>query len=116
MRRMLWSAGLAAAAVALVWGQRDRAAEYPLFEIRAVFPRETSPGLFQQVDQRELQGLADQGWELVSVVPYVYRNEERGSASVAPRPMATLTYPAYFFKRVKPGKALPSRELPSRRE
>ena len=27
--------------------------------------------------------------------------EERGTPNMAPRPMATQTYPAYFFKRLK---------------
>jgi hypothetical protein len=52
------------------------------------------------VDQRSLQSLADQGWELVSVMPYVYRNEERGPELQGPKPVVTQTYPAYFFKRV----------------
>jgi hypothetical protein len=64
-------------------------------------PREASPARYEQVDQRELQTLAEQGWELVSVEPYVYRNEERGGEGVHPKPTVTQTYPAYFFKRIR---------------
>ena len=88
-------------AVVFLWAQRARTADYPAYEVRSVFPRETLPAQYQQVDPRELQLIAEQGWELVSVVPYIYKNEERGSAAIAPRPMATQTYPAYFFKRLK---------------
>ena len=83
----------------VLWAQRERGVTYPANEIRAVFPRETAPAVYQQVDPRELQSLADQGWELVGVVPYIYKNEERGTPAMAPRPMATQTYPAYYFKR-----------------
>lgn len=92
---------LAAAAAALLWAQRERPGDYPQYEVRAIFPRETSPAQYRQVDSRELEEVAQQGWELVSVVPYIFKNEERGSPNMAPRPMATQTYPAYFFKRLK---------------
>jgi len=90
------------AAVAIVWAQQGKApaAVYAQYEVRSVFPRETSPAMYEQVSQQELQSMATQGWELVSVTPYVYRNEERGSAANN-RPAVTQTYPAYFFKRVK---------------
>ena len=104
MRRTIIVVSLSMAAVAFLWAQRDRAIDPPPHEVRSVFPRETSPAQYQQVDQRELQLLADQGWELVSVTPYIYKNEERGSPTLAPRPMVTQTYPAYFFKRFKPDK------------
>ena len=38
--------------------------------------------------------------KVVSVMPYVYRNEERGGTAGS-KPVVTQTYPAYFFKRVK---------------
>ena len=41
------------------------------FEVRTVLPRETSPGVFEQVDQRLLDQVSAEGWELVSVTPYV---------------------------------------------
>jgi len=90
------------AAVAIVWAQQSKApaAVYAQYEVRSVFPRETSPATYEQVSQQELQSMAAQGWELVSVTPYVYRNEERGTASNN-KPAVTQTYPAYFFKRVK---------------
>ena len=90
--------------VAAMWSwsqQRGRSADHPPYEIKCVFPRETSPGLYQHVEQRELEVLADQGWELVSVMPYIYRNEERGNDNTKPKPVVTQTYPAYFFKRPK---------------
>jgi hypothetical protein len=88
--------------VAIAVAQRPASSNvYAPFEVKSVFPRETSPAHYEQVEQRELQQLADQGWELVSVTPYVYRNEERGNVLPAPRPMVTQTYPAYFFKRPK---------------
>jgi hypothetical protein len=104
MRRSICIIVLSFAAIAAVLAQRQRSAGDPQYELKAVFPRETSPAQFQQVDQRDLQALADQGWELVSVMPYIYKNEERGSLALAPRPMVTQTYPAYFFKRLKPGR------------
>ena len=90
------------AAVAIVWAQQGKApaSVYAQYEVRSVFPRETSPAMYEQVPQQELQSMAAQGWELVSVTPYVYRNEERGSASNN-EPAVTQTYPAYFFKRVR---------------
>ena len=101
MKRILWVAAVGVAAVLALRAQRDALPAYSPFEVKAVFPREVSPARFEQVDDRELQTLAGQGWELVSVMPYIYRNEERGSPSVTPRPMVTQTYPAYFFKRLR---------------
>jgi len=90
--------GLAAAA-ALFAQQRSVNPVYA-YEMFSVFPRETSAGQYQQVDQHELQNLAEQGWELVSVAPFVYRNEERNNGDMhGPKPVVTQTYPAYFFKR-----------------
>jgi len=99
---MVLSLMLLMTAVVFVWAQQSKApaAIYAQYEVRSVFPRETSPATYEQVSQQELQTLASQGWELVSVTPYVYRNEERGSASNN-KPAVTHTYPAYFFKRVR---------------
>ena len=101
-RIMVLSLMLLMTAVVFVWAQQSKApaAIYAQYEVRSVFPRETSPATYEQVSQQELQTLASQGWELVSVTPYVYRNEERGSASNN-KPAVTQTYPAYFFKRVR---------------
>jgi len=101
-RIIVMSLTLAMAAAAFVWAQptKSPAPAYPQYELRSVFPRETSPALYEQVSQQEIQSLAAQGWELVSVVPFVYRNEERGIA-VNNKPAVTQTYPAYFFKRVR---------------
>ena len=93
---------LATAAMALVWAQQGKttAPVHLPYEVRSVFPRETSPAMYEQVSQQDLQTLAAQGWELVSVTPFVYRNEERGTA-LNNRPAVTQTYPAYFFKRAR---------------
>ena len=100
MRRSLLLGGVVVAAALVLWAQqRERPVERPAFELRSVLPHETSPAQYRQVEQSELQFLADQGWELVAVVPYIYKNEERGTPDLAPRPMVTQTYPAYFFRR-----------------
>ncbi len=104
MRRALVIAAFGLFAGVFLWSQRARTIEYPAYEIRSVMPHETSPAQYQQVDPRELQTLSEQGWELVSVVPFIYKNEERGTPAMAPRPMVTQTYPAYFFKRLKSGR------------
>ena len=86
----------------LLWAQpRGRYPDHPPYEVKSVFPHETSPGQYRHVEQYELEALADQGWELVSVMPYIYRNEERGNDNTKPKPVVTQTYPAYFFKRQK---------------
>lgn len=91
-------------AAAFVAAQQRKASTpgqaYPAYEVLSVFPRETSPAVYQQVSEQEIESLAAQGWELVSVVPYVIRNEERGGAATN-RPAVTQAYPAYFFKRLK---------------
>ena len=91
---------LSAITAVFMWAQRDRYPLYPPYEVRSLFPSERSAGQYQQVSQREIQALAEEGWELVSVTPYIYRNEERGDPAVL-RPIVTQTYPAYFFKRQK---------------
>jgi hypothetical protein len=101
-RIIVLSLTLTIVAAAFVWAQQAKAPAtvYAQYEVRSVFPRETSPAVYEQVSQQELQTLASQGWELVSVMPYVYRNEERGP-KLDNKPAVTQTYPAYFFKRVK---------------
>jgi hypothetical protein len=101
MRRIVLALSLGVAAVILIWAQRDHHRTYPPYEVKCVFPRETSPGLYRHVEERELDALADEGWELVSVMPFIYRNEERGNDTTKPKPVVTQTYPAYFFKRQK---------------
>ncbi|MEP6714702.1 MAG: hypothetical protein ABJC09_03955 [Terriglobia bacterium] len=97
MKRILVLA-LALAAAALIFAQQQKtaAAAHVPFEVLSVFPHETSPGFYEQVKLHELQTVADQGWELVGVTPYIYRNEERGAGN--PKAMVTQTYSAYFFK------------------
>jgi len=101
MRRIFLVMAAAALVAGAVWAQREYYVQASArFEVHSVFPRETTPGKYEQVDQRTLQQLADQGWELVSVMPFVYRNEERGTATNN-KPAVTQTYPAYFFKRMR---------------
>jgi hypothetical protein len=103
MKRITIAVVLFLTAAAFLLAQRERVTgvvrEPVRLEVRSVFPREVSPGKYEQVDQQSLQSLADQGWELVSVMPYIYRNEERGPEFQGPKPVVTQTYPAYFFKR-----------------
>jgi hypothetical protein len=103
MRRGFIVIGISAALALLVWAQRDRAIG-PAYDVRSLLRHETAPAQYQQVDVREMQALAADGWELVAVVPYIYKNEERGTPDMAPRPMVTQTYPAYYFKRLKPAR------------
>jgi hypothetical protein len=104
MRRAALLLGCCAAAGLLLWGQRDRSGDRPAYEVKSLMPRETSPAQYRQVEAAEIQTLASEGWELVAVVPYIYKNEERGTPDLAPRPMVTQVYPAYFFKRLKAGR------------
>ncbi len=94
-------------ATALVWAQRRpspdivppgrRDTSHAPWEFKAVFPLETSPARYRQVALSELDQISRDGWELVSVTPYVYLNEERGPDGR--KAVVTQTYPAYFFKR-----------------
>jgi len=70
------------------------------WEVSAVFPREVSPARYNQVPERELERMAAEGWQLISVAPFVLLNEVRGPAN--DRKDVTQTYPAYFFQRPRP--------------
>jgi hypothetical protein len=101
MRRSVLLIGFCVAAALLLLAQRDRPGDHPAFEFKELLPHETSPAQYKQVKASELQNAASDGWELVAVVPYIYKNEERGTPAMAPRPMVTQTYPAYYFKRLR---------------
>ena len=101
MRRLILVLALGLAAGFFLHAQRTPNSFYAPFEVKALFPPETSPGQFRQVSSAELNQAATDGWELVGVVPYIYRNEERANAPTNPKPMVTQTYPAYFFKRLR---------------
>lgn len=81
-------------------GGSTRAPVYAAYELLSVFPQESAPGEFLQVDPSQLQSLSDQGWQLVSVSPYVYRNEEHPNGT-PPAPLVTQVYHAYFFQRAR---------------
>jgi hypothetical protein len=100
MKRSVLVLALALAGVLVLWAQRSNYPGYLPYELKALFPKETGPGQYQYVDPREIQALSEQGWELVSVVPHVYRNEERGNSPNI-RPVVTQVYPAYFFQRLR---------------
>ena len=97
MRRTLLLIAFCAAAALLLWAQRDKPGDRPAYEVKSLMPRETSPARYQQVEERDIQYLASEGWELVAVVPYIYKNEERGTPDLAPRPMVTQVYSSLFF-------------------
>jgi len=86
-------------------GGSSQAPVYAPYELLSVYPQEATPGEYAQVDPVQLQSLSDQGWQLVSVAPYVYRNE--GSATTTnlqpspPPPLVTQVYLAYFFQRAR---------------
>jgi len=102
MTRSTLAVAICLTTAVLLWAQqRGRYTGHPPYEVKSVFPQETSPGQYRHVEQRELEALADQGWELVSVMPYIYRNEERGNDNIRPKPVVTQTYPAYFFRRAR---------------
>lgn len=98
MSRTILTVVLTLLVAALLFGQR--LVVYPAYEYRSVFPQEVTPARYRQVDAAELNRLALDGWELVSVTPYVYLNEERGPEGG--KQVATQVYPAYFFKRLRP--------------
>ncbi len=104
MKRILFFALLAVTAIAL-FAQRQSPAPDPArpsFETTAVFPHETSPGQYSQAEPSRLQDLSAQGWELVSVTPFIFRNEEHNNGEMhGPKPVVTQVYPAYFFKRLR---------------
>ncbi len=106
MKRTLIVVLASLAAIAFLFAQpRMLNPPHAPFEMLSVFPRETAPGQFQQVDQNELHNLAEQGWELVGVTPFIYRNEEHNNGEMrGPKPVVTQTYPAYFFKRPRLGR------------
>ncbi len=101
MRKSVLALLLVFAGALLLAQHRPAQSDLPAWEVRSVFPREVSPAHYEQVPQRELEALADQGWELVGITPFVYRNEEHGGSDLNPKPVVTQTYPAYFFKRPK---------------
>ena len=81
-------------------GSSSRAAAYAPYELLSVYPQETGAGEFSQVDPNQLQSLAEEGWQLVSVAPYAYRNEGApGASGLVPPPLITQVYLAYFFQR-----------------
>ncbi|MBY0506667.1 MAG: DUF4177 domain-containing protein [Bryobacteraceae bacterium] len=75
--------------------RRKRSGDYPVWEVKVLQPVEVTPARYRQVTERELNDLAYEGWELVSMTPFTYLNEERGKEKT----MVTQTYPSYVFKR-----------------
>ena len=77
-----------------------RRVEYPYWEAKALAPREVKPAQYVQVSQRDIDSLGAEGWELVSVAPFVMSNEARGPG----RDTVTQVYSAYHFKRIRPDR------------
>jgi hypothetical protein len=121
MNKVLFASLLVAGATALLLAQQSRPAGtapgriatggssqspmYAPYELLSVFPEYTAAGEYQQVDPSQLQSLADQGWQLVNVSPYVYRNEGHDAGAndpaAPPPPLVTQVYLAYFFQRAR---------------
>jgi len=103
MKRALWIVVcLSCAAAAALWGQRERLApnrETTSWEYRALVPQEIGPGQYVQVEWYQVTALGDQGWEMVSVTPWVIRNDERKYKTEGMPKVVTQNYPAYYFKR-----------------
>ncbi len=91
------------AAGAVLWGQRERFApsqEVATWEYRSLVPQEVAPGSYRQVDWYDVTRMGEQGYELVSVTPWVIRNDERLYKDTAPK-VITQNYMAYYFKKPK---------------
>ena len=90
----------------LVWAQRERGVapsrELPTWEYRHLEPQEVSPGAYQQVDWSLVTSLGAQGWELVSVSPWVMRNDIHQPRKEGEPKLVTQNYMAFYFKRQRP--------------
>ena len=74
------------------------------YEVLSIFPEESAAGEYKQIDPTQLQALSGDGWQLVSVAPYAYRNEGHaasGDPTLPPPPLVTQVYLAYFFQRAR---------------
>ena len=97
---------LAAAAMLFAQQQQQRAprgtasGQYPAWEVKVLEPHEVAAGRYVQVRPYELDEMASEGWELVSMANYVLRNEEHEGPK-GERPMITQAYMSYAFKRLK---------------
>ena len=88
-----------------IWAQNERHApppNLPTWEYRALVPIEISAGKYHQVDFFEVQSMGAQGWELISVTPWVIRNDEHKGSSEGMEKVVTQNYLGYFFKRPRP--------------
>ena len=102
MKRILLACSLLALgvlAVLLAQPASRGLTDHPAWELKTVLPREITPARYQQVEPWLLEQAARDGWELVSVSPYVYQNEERGPDGR--KQVVTQTYPGYYFKRLR---------------
>lgn len=90
-------------ATAILLAQQNRprpAGEHPQWEVKVLHPQEISAGRYMQVRPYELDNMAAEGWELVSMTEFVLRNEEHQGPNNE-RPMVTQAYLSYAFKRLK---------------
>jgi hypothetical protein len=109
MKRIAFGVALVLFAASFwLWGQRSPrtplSEDANIWEYRWMLPRELGRGRYMQVDLWEVESLGRQGWELVSAVPWVLRNDERGPKGE--EYVVTQSYVAYFFKRPRerPGR------------
>ena len=68
--------------------------------MRVLHPHEVAAGRYVQVRPYEIDQMAGEGWELVSVSTFVLRNEEHEGPK-GERPVVTQAYLSYAFKRLK---------------
>lgn len=102
MRKIWLAIPAAAAAAALLLAQRHSLAPprgVAPWEYRALLPQEIGPGVYRQVEWFQVVEMGNQGWELVSVTPYVIRNDERKYKGEENPRIVTQNYLAYYFKR-----------------
>jgi hypothetical protein len=93
---LIATAALLGAAFFVYSQPQRRAPEYPPWETKVLTPVEVTPAHYVQVSQRDIDVAAADGWELVSVAPFVLLNEARGKER---RDTVTQSYAAYYFKR-----------------
>lgn len=107
MKVTRWIFAFSSLALFLVWPQRNHDAAPPrdvaTWEYRELRPQEVGPGAYQQVDFYQVSSLGAQGWELVSVTPYVLRNDlHEPPQKNGESKLVTQNYFAYTFKRRRP--------------
>ncbi|WP_321477998.1 hypothetical protein [uncultured Paludibaculum sp.] len=106
MKIARWMFAFLTLAAVLVWAQRDRGVapprELPTWEYLHLQPQEIGVGEYQQVSWYQVTALGAQGWELISVTPWVLRNDLHKPQKEGESRLVTQNYVAYYFKRQRP--------------